>query len=121
MLWNDFIEVWERGDASALASFYTPDAKNMPSAGSTQNGTAEIEALFSNLFASSSDDVLSQTTDEIFFHDGMAYELGVLEFKRTPKSGEGEPVVRRFRYASVLKQEPDGRWKFHRWLGQPNR
>lgn len=46
----------------------------MPSPGSTQTGMAEIEALFTNLFASYSDDVLSQTTDEIFVHDGMAYE-----------------------------------------------
>jgi uncharacterized protein (TIGR02246 family) len=118
--WESFIEAWEQGDASAVASFYTADAINMPSFGSTQNGPAEVEAMFADGLSSLTYDVLSQTTDEVFVHDEMAYELGSIEFEQTPTSSDDDPTVRRFRYVSTFKRQSDGSWKFHRWLGQPN-
>lgn len=117
-LWQKTIEGMENGDASALVPLYTEDLINMPSYGSTQNGPSEVEAMWEALFSSSTIDVQSHTTTEVFVHDGMAYELGAMEFEQKPRSSDQDSRIRRFRYVSVFQQQSDGTWKFHRWLAQ---
>ncbi|MFQ5629140.1 MAG: YybH family protein [bacterium] len=115
--WRQYLDFWEQGDANAAASFFTEDAINMPSYNSTQNGRAEVEAMFADLLSSTKVDVISRTTDEVFSHDGMAYEFGSIE-QKFQRQGSTESAVVKIRYVSVFKQQADGSWKWHRWLGQ---
>ncbi len=114
--WHDIIKVWEQGDATACAEFFTEDAIHMPSYNSTSNGRAELEAGMVDYFSSTKVLAVSQTTNEVFVHDSMAYEFGSLEQKFQRQ--EAEPVVTKLRYLSVFKKQPDGSWKLHRWLAQ---
>jgi uncharacterized protein (TIGR02246 family) len=115
--WNEYIELWKQGDATACAAFYTEDGINMPAYNSTQNGHVEVEALFVNFLSSTTVDEVIQNTNEVFVHDSMAYEFGSLE--QTLHRQGREPVTVKNRYISVLKQQSDGSWKFHRWMSQP--
>lgn len=112
--WHDYIELWQQGDAIACAAFFTEDAINMPSYNSTQNGRAELEAMFVDYLSSTTVDVISQTTNEVFVHNTMAYEFGSVEQKLQRQ--EAEPVIVKARYLSVFKKQPDGSWKWHRWF-----
>lgn len=114
--WQQYIELWEQGDALACAMFFTEDAINMPSINATQNGRAEVETFFTDILSSLTIKVLYQTTDEIFVHADIAYEFGTLEQELTPS--EGDSRIQRFRYVSVFKRQLNGGWKFHRWLAQ---
>jgi hypothetical protein len=69
-------------------------------------------------FSSSTIDVKRHATTEVFVHHGMADELGTIELERKPKSPDADPRMQRLRYMSVFRQQPDGTWKFHRWLAQ---
>lgn len=44
-----FAEVWNRGNANALAEFYTEDAVRVGAFGDIQHGRAEIEAAYDRL------------------------------------------------------------------------
>ncbi len=44
-----FIEAWNRGDAKALAEFFTEDAVRVGAFGDIQHGRAEIEAAYDQL------------------------------------------------------------------------
>ena len=44
-----FTEVWNRGDARALAGFFTEDAVRVGAFGDIQHGRAEIEAAYERL------------------------------------------------------------------------
>ena len=117
--WADHIKLWEQGDAKGCAAFYTEDMINMPSYNSTQNGLDELLDMFTDFMSKRKVDVLNQTTIEVFVHDSMAYEFGSFEQKITYKDTEREPVISKCRYISVFKKQPDGSWKWHRWMSQP--
>ena len=44
-----FAEAWRKGDAKAVASFFTEDAVRVGAFGDIQNGRAEIEAAYDKL------------------------------------------------------------------------
>ena len=44
-----FAEAWDKGDAKALASYYTEDAVRVGAFGDVQHGRAEIEAAYNKL------------------------------------------------------------------------
>ena len=114
--WSQFIEKWEQGDATAMAALYTEDAINMPSLKSTQRGRVEIEAFFASFVAPNKFKIVSQITEEVFVHDNMAYEFGTNEVVNLSNNPPMKPV--KTRYLAVFKQQSDGTWKVHRWLGQ---
>jgi uncharacterized protein (TIGR02246 family) len=114
--WSQYIEKWEQGDATAMAAMSTEDGINMPSLNETQRGRAEIEAFYASFLAPNKFKIVSQITEEVFVHDNMAYEFGTIEFIIQSQNSPMEPV--KGRYISVFKQQPDGTWKVHRWLGQ---
>ena len=115
-IWSQGFAKWEQGDTTAMAAEYTEDAINMPSLNATQRGRAEIEAFFASFVAPNKFKIVSQITEEVFVHDNMAYEFGTNEFLIQNQNPPMKPV--KTRYISVYKQQPDGTWKQHRWLGQ---
>lgn len=115
--WAAFETAWQAGDLETVVSFYTADAENMPSFGEVQSGRAEIEASFTPLFDNGAFQITSRETIEVGGQGTAAYEIGVLEQTYTPTGGIPSP--QRMRYLSVFHLEPDGVWRFHRWIAQP--
>lgn len=114
--WTAFERAWEAGDLDAILGLYTADAQNMPFFGQTQSGKAELEAFLAPQLANGSFDVTSQETLDVGGQGTIAYEIGVLEQTYTPTGGTPNP--QRMRYMSVFHLEPDGVWRFHRWIAQ---
>ena len=114
--WNQFFENWEQGDATAMADLCTEDGINWSVDSGVQRGRAEIEAFLASFVAPNKFKIVSQITEEVFVHDNMAYEFGTNEFIIQNQNPPMKPV--KTRYVTVFKQQPDGSWKFHRWLGQ---
>lgn len=114
--WDAFEAAWESGDLDTVVGFYTDDVVNMPSLGQTQSGRAEIEAAFGELFDNGTFDIVERVTTEVGGQGTIAYELGTLE--QTYTSNDGERAAYAMRYVSVFHLEPDGVWRFHRWMAQ---
>jgi ketosteroid isomerase-like protein len=116
-LWNDYIEVLNNRDFEKLITFFTDDYINMPYPGSTQTGREETIAFLKDFAENDNPTIMSYRRTEIYIHDSMAYEYGVIEISRIPVCGD--QVIDQQRCFTVFKKDTGGRWRFHRWMGQP--
>ncbi len=116
LVWQDFIDLWEKGDVNGCLKFMTNDYINMPSFESTQD-FQETKEMFMNLAENNTVDVIDYKQIEVFVHDNMAYEFGILKQNITPHGEESFNSIARF--VTVFQKQEDGSWKFHRWMAQP--
>jgi len=58
--------------------------------------------------------VLEVMREDYFLKGGMAAAWGAFQVTGTP--AEGEPFVSSGRYGSVMRQDPDGKWKLYRHM-----
>ena len=114
-LWKNYLDMWNSGNIDGCITFFTKDVINMPSYNSTQNNPEEIYAMFKE-FTSDATVKISYKPEELFVHDTMAYEFGILEQDITPTGKE--TVYQNLRCITVYKEQDDGSWKFFRWLAQ---
>ena len=114
--WQAFEAAWESGDLETAMGFFTGDGINMPFYGVTQSGREEITAGLGETVDVGEYDVRTRNTIEIGGLGNMAYEFGTLDQTYTPRGGE--PMPDRMRYVSIFRLEPDGVWRFHRWMAQ---
>lgn len=114
--WAAFETAWEAGDLEGVVGLYTADGHNMPFYGQTQSGRAELEAFLASQLENGSFDITSRETLDVGGQGTTAYEIGILEQTYTPTGGTPNP--QRMRYMSVFHLEPDGVWRFHRWIAQ---
>ena len=117
MLWADYIKVSNKGDADQLVSFFTADYVNMPHFGSTQNGREETIGFLKDFAEKENPSIFNYERTELFVHNTMAYEFGILEMSKIPSCGD--QVIFKQRCLTVFKKDSDGKWRFHRWMGQP--
>lgn len=106
-----FSEAFARGDASALAAMYTPDAIAFPPGSEMVRGN---EAIASFWKASRDGGVRSATltTIDVGRSGDVAYEVGTVSLE---VEAEGkEPTTATAKYVVVWKRQPDGSWKLHR-------
>ena len=106
-----FSEAFARGDASALAAMYTPDAIAFPPGSEMVRGN---EAIASFWKTSRDGGVRSATltTIDVGRRGDVAYEVGTVSLE---VQAEGkEPTTATAKYVVVWKRQPDGSWKLHR-------
>jgi uncharacterized protein (TIGR02246 family) len=115
-LWQDYIDVSNSGDLDKLMTFFTYDYVNMPSASSTQTGPDELRTFMSSFMTDSKPHIIHYLPIEDFVHDDMAYEFGKFDMYIMSEGSDSTMVSQRS--ITVFKKNPDGKWKFHRWMGQ---
>jgi uncharacterized protein (TIGR02246 family) len=102
-----FIEAFNKGDATAVAAFWAPDATYVDQVGREHKGRAEIERLFQRVFASRKGAKLTRhITSSKQVSPDVILEDGIIEV--TP--AEGSPVSAA-RFTAVLVKQ-DGEWYF---------
>lgn len=114
--WEAFESAWESGDLDTAMGFFASDGVNMPYFGVTQSGRGGITAGLAETMNRGTYDVRARNTIEVGRLGDTAYEFGTLDQTYTPDGGEAIPD--RMRYVSIFRLEPDGVWRFHRWMAQ---
>jgi uncharacterized protein (TIGR02246 family) len=113
----EFSAAFNRGDAAAVASFYTEDGSLLPPGEAIVSGRSSIEAYWkAGVGAGLSN--LQLRAMEVEAHGPMAYEVG--EFNFDMPAADGTKTTAKGKYLVVWK-EVDGAWKLHRdiWNDPP--
>jgi len=116
-LWAEYLVAWKAGDAEKCLSFMTAeDYVNMPSYDATQN-FQETREMFINVFENNIIESADYKQIEVFVHEDMAYEFGLL-YQVWIGKASGDTAQLHNRCISVWKKTDDGAWKLQRWLAQ---
>ena len=100
-----FLKAYGRGDAKAVAAFFTADAEYVDELGNVFQGRTAIENSMIEFFAENPGCRISMNIDTIrFISPGIAIEDGTTTITRT----EGEPTVESLYTAVHVKT--DGKW-----------
>jgi uncharacterized protein (TIGR02246 family) len=100
-----FIEAFNRGDAKAVAAFWTPDATYVDQVGREHKGRAAIEQLYEKVFVARKGAKLTiHVTSTNQVSSDVALEDGITEV--TPAEGGPETAAR---FTAVLVKK-DGEW-----------
>lgn len=110
----ELIEAVRRGDAGAVASLYTEDARVFAPMREEVRGREQIELSWDTAFALGVRDI-ELHIDELREFEGMAWQIG----RFSMLAAEAEPLVSG-RYISLWKKV-DGRWRIHRDLANLSR
>ena len=111
-----FFEAFRRRDAAAIASFYTEDAKLLPSTSGVLIGRQAIQESFDSSFKMGARDVIFRSL-EIDCNGDLAYEVSTYTIEIQPEGAQAVKVPGRA--VVVWKRQADGSWKlavdsFHR-------
>jgi uncharacterized protein (TIGR02246 family) len=102
-----FIEAFNKGDAKAVAAFWTPDGDYVDEVGKQFKGRAAIEKLYEKVFAGNKGAKLTVTvTSAKMVGTDVALEDGITEV--TPANGDPGTAAR---FSAVLVKK-DGEWYF---------
>jgi uncharacterized protein (TIGR02246 family) len=100
-----FIKAVEKGDAKAVAEFWTEEGEYINDDGTTLRGRAAIEKEYAKAFAKNKRQKLEITVESIRFPSkDTAIEEG---YAKTYKAGSEQPTASRY---SVLHVREGGRW-----------
>lgn len=100
-----FLKAYGRGDAKAVAAYFTADAEYVDELGNVFQGRAAIEDSMIEFFAENPGCKLEMNVDSIrFISPGIAIEDGTTTITRT----EGEPTIESLYTAVHVKT--DGKW-----------
>lgn len=102
-----YMQAFEKGDAQAIADFYSSNAMVLPSNSDVVKGKDAIKALF-QAFIDSGVKGGSLTTVEVERFGDTANEVGVY----TLKDASGKEIDKG-KYIVIWKRE-NGQWRFHR-------
>ena len=105
---GQFVEVFNAGDASALATLYAEDARLMPPGSPVVEGRAAIEEFWGGVFGIG-EVSLTLDTSEAHNNGTLGYSVGRYTFSIQP--AEGEPIADEGKYTIVWKRGPTGRWE----------
>ncbi len=104
---QEFIAAFNKGDAKAVAAFWTPEADYVDPLGRHTKGRAAIEKMYEKLFAGRKGAKLNIIVNSVrLVGSDVALEDGITEV--TPADG-GPPSAARFSAVLVKK---DGQWYF---------
>ena len=107
---RNFTDSFERGDAAAVAAWYSRDATLMPPDSPMLKGTDAIRDFWQGAMNMGVKGAQLETL-EVEERGDIAYELG--RFELTLQSPGGEGVKMRGKYVVVWKKEDGGGWKMH--------
>lgn len=115
----NYVAAFNRGDAKALAAFWSPDAVyTNPVSGEQATGREEIEKQFSGIFSDSQGLTLeAQTLSIEFVSPSVAVEQGIAKVKRAGEEADGdgdaEEPAEASEYSAVYIKR-DGQWLLDR-------
>jgi uncharacterized protein (TIGR02246 family) len=101
-----FIAAFNKGDAKAVAGFWTPDATYVDQAGNEHKGREKLEKLYEKLFAARKGAKLAIHVAAV---KQLAADVGLMEGVTEVASPGGPPTAARFTAVIVKK---DGEWYF---------
>jgi uncharacterized protein (TIGR02246 family) len=102
---DEFVKAFEKGDAAALAAFWTPDGDYIDQAGTTLSGRKDIEAAFKKQFSTAKGGKLRiNTTSLRFVKPDLAIGDGTTE---VDYPDDAPPIVTRY---TAVHVKVDGKW-----------
>ena len=103
-----YVEAYSRGDAAAVADFYTEDAKILPPNMEMVSGKQAIQEFWKTAMEMGVKQINLETA-EVVYDGNLAYERGVSIATIEPKGEQAR--TERGKYLVVRKRQPDGSWK----------
>ncbi|HLL74117.1 MAG TPA: SgcJ/EcaC family oxidoreductase [Pyrinomonadaceae bacterium] len=104
-----FADAFGRGDAAAVAAWYTADATLLPPDNPLVKGREAIRAFWQGAMSTGVREAKLETL-EVESRDDLAYEVGRFEMAVQPPGGERAEMAGK--YVVVWKREGDG-WRMH--------
>ncbi len=104
-----FADAFERGDAAAVAAWYTKDATLLPPDNPMLKGTEAIRAFWQGAMDTGIKEARLETL-EVEERGDLAYEVGRFELTAQPQGGDSTKM--KGKYVVIWKQEGGG-WKMH--------
>ena len=110
----DFAVGLKGGDPARLAAHYDAEALAMPPGQPAARGTAEIQKMFTDMFAAITISDFSLNIDDLVVKEDMAIETGTMTMTMQPKQPGAPVMTDKSKYVVVWKKQADGSWKLWR-------
>ena len=112
-----WIEAWDKADASLIASLFANDGVLLSRNGKFFKGPEQIFQRQKTVMEGAGKGVKATVTTVDLWLDGdLAYETGKYSYKFQEK---GQPVTEEGRYVTIWKRQSDGSWKIASDMGVP--
>ena len=112
-----WIEAWDKADASLIAALFAEDGVLLGRNGKFFKGPQQIFERQKTVMEGAGKGVKATVTTVDLWLDGdMAYETGKYSYKFQEK---GQPVTEEGRYVTIWKRQSDGSWKIVTDMGVP--
>jgi ketosteroid isomerase-like protein len=105
---EDFSKVFANHDATAMAAFYTADAKFLAPNAPMIEGRAGIESFGKEMFAAGGQSLKLETVDVL---DGGDLEIEVGRYTMGIQPPGADPMVDNGKYVAVWRRDTDGDMK----------
>ena len=116
----DFAVGLKGGDPARLAAHYDADAIAMPPNMPAARGTAEIQKMFTDMFAAVTISDFSLNIADLVVKEDMAIETGNMVMVMQPKQAGAPVMTDTSKYVVVWKKQADGSWKLWRDIFNSN-
>lgn len=112
-----WIEAWDKADASLIASLFAADGVMLSRNGKFFKGTEQVSERMQKVLGGAGKGVKATVTTVDLWLDGdTAYETGTYSYKFQQN---GKPVNDEGRYVTIWKRQTDGSWKIASDMGVP--
>ncbi len=101
-----------KGDLDSLMSVYADDVIMLPPNQPQRVGKASVRSMWEEVLNDFAVEV-SVAVEEVEVAGQWAFERGTFVMKLSPRAG-GAPIEDTGKYLDVLRQQPDGSWKYTR-------
>lgn len=102
----------EKGDSVTAASFYDPEAMNMPQGMPASTGRADIQKMFGGFLSTMKVSGMKLEIQDVVADGSLAAETGRYTWTLTPATGK--PMTESGKYVVVWRKQSDGSWKLYR-------
>src|SRR5688572_9080876 len=110
----DFAGGLKAADPAKLTAHYDAEAVAMPPNHPAARGTAEIQKMFTDMFAAITITDFSLTIGDVVVKEDMAIETGSMSMTMQPKQAGAPAITEKSKYVVVWKKQADGSWKLWR-------
>jgi len=114
-LTEEWLTAMRNKDVGRLREMVTEDVVFLPPGFPPIRGKQAVEAMFNSFFPQFSSVEQSVSTEEVQVAGEWAFVWGIEEMVLTPERG-GPGIQMSGKGMSILRRQPDGRWKFARGI-----
>lgn len=101
-------DAFNRGDAAAIAIYFTEDGILMAPGSPALTGREAVEGYYQQIFDQYVTE-LDSYYEEVKVSGDFAFGRGIAEVTLTPRNG-GERIVSTSKYVNLLRRQEDGSW-----------